>query len=789
MERFDKLTKERIAKVILAALSVLIFGTDVYAQDSRALTGKIIDERSRQAVQFAYVSLYATEGGKLVQGTLSDVDGRFMLSRIRAGNYRLLINFLGYKPAEKEVSVVNDTTDAGEICLRDSAVLTSVATVVAERPKAKAESNKTTFYITGNMADISGTGFDVLKHIPGIQVDLMQNISLEGSRNILIFVNGIERDRGFVKQLLPSQIDKVEIISVPASNYDGNITGALNIILKKERNTGLSGQVFSEIPLTGSMKYVSPSYSLNFSSRNMNLYTSYNGQLTYLDLHESMYRRIYTGTDTNVFASDQYVRQKDWTHRFNYGFDYFVSPKDIINFYGYVNPFSRELDGTAALQVTGSLKDSWNARKEDTDINTGTFYSLYYKHMFEKPGAELTFDLSNYNLKAKNSTEFIYDGTDAGKNSLINSSMPRQKILSAKSDFSTPIGKKMILSTGVKTVFQFLRDMSVEDFRYNESVLAWYGMVNLKEKRSEINLGIRTEKSWSGVTGSFNNSTFSVLPNAKFRYRINSNMNLQLSYNRSVRRPNRYELDPYLNYNDPYALTGGNPYLKPELHDDLNLEYSVQFKGNYFSSRLFFQRATNVINYLMMTNDYSSIESKANNLGTLTSTGLQLTGSFRIGIASLNPYLRVFNLNSIGNACAKQYSVADRSGMSYETGLSGIFSFRKDFSLSFVFGYNSPVTQIIGNTFSDPLYFISFDKMFKHKIKVGIGTGLPFTRSFIYRGSEVNTGNLSICDKGTVMLPSFPLWFRLGYQFNSGKTREKVNRAKEEFETIPKKGF
>ncbi|MGB8491919.1 MAG: outer membrane beta-barrel family protein [Bacteroidales bacterium] len=789
MKRFYMLTEERIAKVILAAFSVMIFGTGVYAQDGRVLKGKLIDERSRQAVQYAYVLLYAAEGGKFVQGTLSDVDGRFRISRIQAGNYRLLINFLGYKPAEKVVTILNDTTDAGEICLRDSAILTAAATVVAERPKAKAESNKTTFYITGNMADISGTGFDVLKHIPGIQVDLMQNISLEGSRDILIFVNGIERDRGFVKQLLPSQIDKVEIISVPASNYDGNITGAINIILKKERNTGLSGQVFSEIPLTGSMKYVSPSYSLNFSTKKLNLYTSYNGQLTYLDLHESMYRRIYSGTDTNVFASDQYVRQKDWTHRFNYGFDYYVSPKDIINFYGYINPFSRELDGTAGLQVTGSMKESWNARKEDTDINTGIFYSLYYKHMFEKPGAELTFDLSNYNLKARNSTEFIYDGPDTGKNSLINSSMPWQKIVSAKSDYSTPIGKKLIISTGVKTVFQFLKDKSLDDFNYRESVLAWYGMFNLKEKRSEINLGIRTEKSWSGITGSFNNSIISVLPNAKFRYKLKSNMNLQLSYNRSVRRPNRYQLDPYLVYNDPYSLTGGNPYLEPELHDDINLEYSLQFKGNYLSSRLFYQRATNVINYLIMTKDYSSVESQANNLGTLSSTGLQLTGAFRIGIASFDPYLRVFNLNSFGNANAKQFSVADRSGLSYETGLSAIFSFRKDFALSFVFQYNSPVTQIIGNSFSDPLYFISFDKMFKRRIKIGIGTGLPFTKSFTYRGSEVNAGNLYIYDKGTVMLPSFPVWFRLGYQFNAGKTREKVNRAKEEFESMPKKGF
>ena len=114
----------------------------------------------------------------------------------------------------------------------------------------------------------------------------MQNISLEGSPDILIFVDGKERDKSFISQLSPDQIDKIEVISAPPSNYDGNVTGAINIVLKKDRDSGISGHILAEIPVSSSLVYIFPSYSLNWGFRKLNLYTSYNGELTYLDLQE-----------------------------------------------------------------------------------------------------------------------------------------------------------------------------------------------------------------------------------------------------------------------------------------------------------------------------------------------------------------------------------------------------------------------------------------------------------------------------------------------------------------------
>ena len=88
---------------------------------------------------------------------------------------------------------------------------------------------------------------------------------------------------------------------------------------------------------------------------------------------------------TTEIISDQIVRQKDWSHRFHYGFDYILNEKNQINFYAFYNPYSNELNGNVKMQVTGDNTgdQNWSALKQDKDINRSSFYSFYYKHLFQ----------------------------------------------------------------------------------------------------------------------------------------------------------------------------------------------------------------------------------------------------------------------------------------------------------------------------------------------------------------------------------------------------------------------
>lgn len=762
----------------------------VNAQEISSVTGKLIDEKSLQVVQYAYVTLTGTTDSTKLFTAIVNENGVFKISPVPAGKYRLSTSFPGYRPASEIIDIMNNSiTDAGTMYLKEEAIALKETIVVGEQLKAKSERDKTTYFITKKITDATDTGSDLLKLIPGIQIDLMENISLEGSQKIRIFVDGKERDRSFINQLSPKQIEKVEIITSPPSNYDSNITGAINVILKKEHDSGFSGQIYSEIPTTGSEIFMFPTCSLNYGFKKWNLFTSYQGEMTYLNIHDQTIRQVLNNQGNIVTNLNQYLRQKDWSHKFQYGFDYLVTPHDQFNFYAFYNPYSRELDGNAYSQTSGSIYSRWQAKKEDQDINSTTSWSVYYKHNFAKQGEEITLDLTNYNLRAENSTEYTSQESENNKVNLINCLKPKEQVQYVKLDYSTFFTKNLNLNAGIKGRFQALQNRAVHDFSYHENIFAVYSTVGYKRNSFDLSLGLRTEKSFSDLKNSFSKDVLSVLPYATGRYKISDGQNINLSYNQTLTRPNLYQLIPSISIDDPNALTKGNSKLNPELRKAISLEHSVRFKSNYFANRLFYSMITNVINNLTFVNDTGAFETQVQNLGTIIKFGVQFSGSCKVGIATLNPYLQIYKQTTRGNTLAQQYGVQNRKQIGFDSGLSAILSFKNDFSFSLIFQYATPKNNIQDNSFCDALYFLSIEKAIHKKFKIGLVSGIPFTKSFVYRGSEIHGENFAAQSRGVVNMSVIPIWFKISYQFNSDKKREKIDRIREEIDTLPKKGF
>jgi len=791
MKRSFKLLYQRMAtlKVILLTASIITVQEVVIAQEKQSVAGKLIDGKNSQAVPFATVVLIKVSDSTISGGAMSDENGQFNINPVQPGNYMLRVSNIGYKPVTKFIEVINkEVTETGIISLQDTTIILKELIITGERVKAKAESDRTTYNVTEKMVNASSTGTDVLKLVPGIQIDLMQNITLEGSRDILIYVDGRERDKSFIGQLNPKLIDKIEIISVPPSNYDGNLTGAINIVLKKDRDSGFNGQILAEIPTSFSEVYIFPTYSLNYGFKKLNLYTSYNGELTYLDQLENISREAWNESDTTRITTDQNVRQKNWSHRFHYGFDYFLSKRDQFNFYAFYNPYSQELDGTVYSQISGTINNYWQAKKEDTNKNSSSFYSLYYKHSFNKRGSEITSDISSYYLKAENRTDYIQEGS--GEDLIIrrNAVKPAQNMLSIKIDYSTLFLNKLNFTAGLKAKFQVSQDR-LSDFEYRENIFAFYGNIAYKQEKLDLSTGLRAEKSVANLKGSFTYPVLAVLPYASFRYKLTSRQNLQIAYDRTIRRPNLNQLNPYKTFDDPYSVSGGNPFLRPELLGSFFLEHSIQFNGNFFASRLFFKRATSVINNLTLINNAGNFETQVQNLGTMHQIGAQFSGSLKIGILTLNPYIKAYNLHTSGNNLAKNHSIENKNRPGLESGLSAIASFKHDLAFSMTFQYNSPQYDIQTRSFSDLTYFLSVEKTFKQKIKMGIASIIPFKRIFTYHGSEITGSDFHTYYEGNVKLSTIPVWFKLSYQFSSGKNRDKINRDKEEIDNLQKKGF
>jgi len=774
--------------VIWLFLGFMITGISwLSAQEKPSIGGKIVDRATQDVIEYANIRLFRASDSTLVGGTASDNHGTFTIQPVARGTYRLRISCIGYEEATKSIVVDREKADADTIYLHEKAETIREAVVVAERAKAKSERDKTTFFISKKMTDVSNTGTDLLKLIPGIQVDFMKNVSLEGSSNILILVNGKERDRSFICQLNPKEIDKIEVISSPPANYDGNVTGVINVVLKKEDNTGISGQINAEIPTSGDAVYIFPNYNLSLGWKKLTLFTSYNGEVSYFDMHESTYRKIGNNSGTTELFSDQYVKQRNWSHRFHYGFDYTFDRQNQLSFYGFYNPYSNEHSGTAVSRVSGVQNRQWEAIKKDTDKNNRNYYSLFYNHRFNTTGHELSVEASNYQLSAENSTD--YRSVSEERILASNTLKPRQNVFSAKIDYTRPLTTKIGLATGIKTKLQRLTDRNRTDFRYNEESYAAYATLSYRQTKFDASLGLRAEQSVSTLKNSFDTHLLALLPSVNMRLQLSDRQNVRFSFSRSIARPNLYQLNPTVSTDDPFTIREGNPALKPEFRTALFLEHSVRFASNYFATRLFYNKTTDAINKLTFVNDTSAFETKTYNLGTIHQYGIQLSGSFRLGIATLNPYVRIYGLHGAGNSTARQYSVANRHTTGIESGLSAIVSVTNTLALSLSAQYATPLQAIQSNTFCDALYFVSIDKTINQNMKIGVVSGLPFARKFTYAGSDADGSNFTSRYNGYLLMPTVPLWFRMSYQFHSGKKRSQIKRDTEEPENLPKRGF
>jgi hypothetical protein len=774
---------------IAASLSLL----QGQGQQKLSIKGLLKDQQNKQAVTFATIALRRSSDSTFITGVASGIDGEFSIDNIEKGSYCIMISAIGYEHVAKTI-YLTDNYNTGEIFLQAKSVVLGEVVVAAERVKAKTEAAKTTYFMNKKMYDVSNNGIDMLTCIPGIQVDIMKNISLEGSQHIAILVDGKERDRNFLSQLNASQIDKVEVINSPGSKYDADITGVINIILKKDRVKGINGNIHLEVPTSRSEIYVFPDYSINYSSARLNLYTSYNGDLSYFNITEHNYRNIKDSMGITEITSDQVVRQKYWSHRFHFGLDYNFNDKNQLNLYAFYNPYSGEHSGNVAMQVNGDkfAEHTWSALKQDEDINFSSFYTLNYKHVFNKPGREITFDLSYFNFKAINSTTYITTESNADNYPAkqVNTVKPDQKAVIFKIDYTSPVTEKLKIDAGIKAKSQLLEDRQSDQFKYSESIFSLYGAAAYSFSKCTLSAGLRAERSTSGLVNTFNYDLLALLTNATINYQLTSKQNIKLSYNRTVNRPNIYELNPYTSSDDPYSVQSGNPDLKPEFRQNLSIDYSNNIGNNYISLRLFYLDRSDAIDHYTFINDAGVFETRVANLGNLHGYGIQMAGALKVNKAiAINPFLKLTDIFTACNNLATQYNINNRHGMAFESGLSAIVTFKYGISASLKFQYNSPLIQIQNKSFSDALYIVSLEKEFNKKFKVGISSALPLSRTFTYQGSEIKGANFYSFSEGNVRLSAFPLWLKFSYSFNSGKTANRFAGNKEDIDNMPKKGF
>ncbi len=628
--------------------------------------------------------------------TESNGDFRFEDLPLRS-SFALNISSTGFGATQQNVSFAPKpgeapslSKDLGNIKLTPDAKELQTVTVTASAPAIKLSGEKKIFSVDKNIMSVGGTGVDVMRNVPSVNVDIDGNIKLRNAAPQLL-VDG--RPTTLTLDQIPADaIESVEVITNPSAKYDasGGGAGVLNIVLKKNKKTGYNGNVRAGVD-----KYGAINGGADISLRQNKFNFNASGFLNQNKSRTTGFteRENLTGTPlTNVFQNN-YNRTKGQFMFGKVGLDYLASNRSTfsisgIKVHGQFNPNETISIRTDSLYNTGTVQNLSNRYTTGTRQFDGQGLVFGYKHLFMQPGEEITFD-ANY-FGGKNSVNSLYT-TDFLSQAKTIDSTGLQNVLGSGSDknftfqtdYKKPLSKLTTLETGLRAnirsrvnnnanyIFSngnyvFVPNAS-SNYENTDNVYAAYVTVSSSIKDFSYNLGLRAESS--NYTGKListgdqfqNKYPVSLFPSVFFSQKLKNKQELQLSYSRRINRPNFFQLIPFVDYTDKLNITTGNPALKPEFTQSTELSYLKTFSGrNTLLGSIYYKYTDNLITrYLTqgidpLTGDDVLINSYIN-ANSSYAAGAELTSANTLSKAwdistNINAYNSKINSDNTGTA-------------------------------------------------------------------------------------------------------------------------------------------
>jgi outer membrane receptor protein involved in Fe transport len=664
-------------KKLVTYLRVLMFIVCplLVAGQSLTITGEVIDEKN-QPVPFANAALYLENDSTLSTGAVSDENGVFSIAA-DAGKYYLRITFLSYEEKMIPVDLTNKNISLGRITLvAGSQVLESV-TVEGQAGAMELQLDKRVFTVDKDLSNLSGSAADILENIPSVAVDVEGNISLRGSQNVRILIDG--RPSGLtgispadaLRQLQGNLIERVEIITNPSARYDAEgEVGIINIVLKKEKQKGLNGS----LTLTGGHpENFGGSFNVNARNKNVNFFLSYGlnsrsgpGRGSSF---QSFSERTENGDDTTFFYRQTTDRvRSDFGHNFRGGIDYFINDKTTLTG-SFVLRKSESVNKSdlvySDFDENDALAGQQRRREHEKEPETNSEISVSLKKDFNKKDQQLTAD---FKFIDNQETEFAsFEQTDLFTGDISNQrsvNTEDERNVLAQVDYTHPLFRKGKIEAGLKSTWRIIdNDFQVDSLLkngewsilpgynnhliYDEKIHAGYFILaNESEKiswqaglRGELS-DIRVELAESGEE-TFQNY-FNLFPSAHLSYKFDPKRTMQLSYSYRLSRPRFRDLMPFSNYSDVRAISIGNPLLRPEYTHSTEVGYLLNWESGSLLTSAYYRHRTGVIERINIVDSALFIRTYPVNLGQEDSYGFELNFSWDV--------MKWWRINTNGNA-------------------------------------------------------------------------------------------------------------------------------------------
>ena len=602
------------------------------------LQGMVVDSASTNPIPYASISIINMRSNEVITGGITDETGAFYIKEIPMGMYNVIVEFIGYEKINIGPIKLfpgdggGVEQNLGTVAMELSAVQMEEVDVYGEIPNMIYTVDKRIFDAKKDMTLVGGTGSDALKKIPSVDVDIDGNVTLRGDGNVTILLDGrpMRGDRRSMVEDLPADmIDRIEVITNPSAKYDPDgMAGIINIILKRGRFEGINGSAtitageYSRYNLSGMFNYRRDKFNF-FTNGSYRLWNSSGGG-------NRLFQYIYP-TTTNETRQRTEGYREPVSNNIKLGTDYYYDKNTMFTIAMTYKEYDKEKEEKVFYYNPDYLFES-----EEFDMGTDLDFEFGYYKDFAQKDRKLVFEASS----SINEDE----GYEHGFSNLASSNTytddhahseddPYHKEnnnnIIIKSDYTHPFGQSSKFEAGFKsTLKQFKTNQyylhSIFDSNYEEDVHALYGtlLYNFTDQFG-VQLGARAEQALTtAILGNkepsdedttniflymmdnavnqspFNNDYFKIYPSVNMLYNLNPTQRVQFGFSKRVNRPRRRTLTPFpQSTNNTSFIRTGNPYLKPEYSDVVDLNFSSNSRKLTLNTGVYYSHLTDNISW------------------------------------------------------------------------------------------------------------------------------------------------------------------------------------------------
>lgn len=773
------------------------------------ISGTVLDSQDFQALPFVSVGLRKAKSSKIIDGVLSNEDGKFNFLNVAVGKYELIISFIGY--SEKVVFNVETTLkdpdiDLKKIFLSSSEIALKDVTIIEKKALVENKADKLVYNAENDASIAGGDATDVLRKVPLLSVDLNGNVSLRGSQNVKILINGkpsgmFSNNIGDALKMFPAdQIKRVEVITSPSAKYDAEGSGGIiNIVTNKQNIEGIAGNVNTSVGIRQNSLFSSLNAGKGRLGSSFSAAIFYSNPATGNLIFE---RKDQISNIENIFKQNGDQRTSRLGGNGNasvfYDFNGYHSLNSSFNFRGFGFDVSGDVLGKLSVisKSIESIVDQYNRYNNGINFNGGFDWNTDYSMKFEnqkdrelaiavqytKDNNDQDFSVieSHSNLTALNRDAKIINDGDNNEYTF-------------QIDYTHPFKSAGKLETGVKSVIRkivsdyentllsngtYVRIDDFSDvFNYSQNIYAAYANQNyiFRQKWNFI-AGLRYEHT--SIEGSFlneNNQKFkdnyqNILPSFTISRNLPNFKSLKFSYNQRLQRPSLQFINPFNNNTDFLNRTIGNPYLDAELSHQFEVGYNTNFKGFAVFSTVYYKITENVIDQIIKVDSNVTINT-FQNIGNNNSFGLNLFTSKTIKKLTIRGGGNIYSYNASGTI---EGQLLSRKSYEYNLFFGGDFSFSGTLKADFFGFFKSPKRNLQGDNPAFSIYGMGIRKEFKNS-SIGISLIEPHTPVKIF-SSSLKGSNFTQFNQFTLPFRSIGINFR--YKFGNVDFKERKTKIK-----------